>query len=375
MEEIYTFTQSITAATPWLLPVFFGLFGACVGSFLNVVIYRMPRGMSVNEPRRSFCPQCQAPIPWYLNLPVLSYLMLRGRTACCGRHYTARYCVVELVCALLFAAIAWYFCTDDIITQVLLCVWGAAMLACFCIDWEQMVVLPSLALIATAAGVGVSLLSPWFSGEGTELQQGLMSSLSGAFGGFLLFRLVAVTGKFLFGRKQQSFDALQDWVLHQAEDGEDVELLIGGERLLWSDLFMENSNRFTLTAASCNGCEAGELVFTVDSLTLPDGTKLLLENHDELRGTCRGYAARKEAMGSGDAWLALAIGALCGWQGVVFALVGGSFIGIGGAVVARIGRGIPMPFGPALIAAAFIWLFWGAELVALYLEWVETMIW
>ena len=377
MEEVYTFTQGVTAATPWLLPLFFGLFGACVGSFLNVVIYRMPRGLSVNDPRRSFCPQCKAPIPWYLNLPVLSYLMLRGRTACCGRHYTARYCVVELVCALLFAAIAWYFCTDDIITQVLLCVWVAAMLACFCIDWEQMVVLPSLTLIAAAAGVGVSLLSPWFSGEGIEPLQGLMSSLSGAFGGFLLFRLVALTGKFFFGRRQQAFDAPQEWLLRQAVDGEDVELLVGGERLLWSDLFMESSNRFTLLAGTESSHEsgAGELVFTVDSLTLPDGTKLSLEEHDELRGTCRGYAARKEAMGSGDAWLALAIGALCGWQGVVFALVGGSFIGIGAAVVARIGRGTPMPFGPALIAAACIWLFWGTELAAAYQGWLETLIW
>ena len=140
---------------------------------------------------------------------------------------------------------------------------------------------------------------------------------------------------------------------------------------------MESSNRFTLLAGTESSHEsgAGELVFTVDSLTLPDGTKLSLEEHDELRGTCRGYAARKEAMGSGDAWLALAIGALCGWQGVVFALVGGSFIGIGAAVVARIGRGTPMPFGPALIAAACIWLFWGTELVSAYMEWVERMIW
>ena len=162
MEEINTYVQIVAATTPWLLPLFFGLFGACVGSFLNVVIYRMPRGLSVNEPRRSFCPQCKAPIPWYLNLPVLSYLMLRGRTACCGRRYTVRYCVVELVCALLFACIAWNFCADDILTQLLLCVWVAVMLACLCIDWEQMIVLPSLSLIATAAGLGVSLLSPWF---------------------------------------------------------------------------------------------------------------------------------------------------------------------------------------------------------------------
>ena len=377
MEFLYTFTQEVTATTPWLLPLFFGLFGACVGSFLNVVIYRLPRGLSVNEPRRSFCPQCKAPIPWYLNLPVISYLMLRGRTACCKRPYTARYCIVELACALLFAAVAWYFCTDDIVTQVLLCAWVALMLACFCIDWEQMVVLPMLTIMAALAGVGISLLSPWFSGEGIEPLQGLMSSASGAFGGFLLFRLVALAGKLMFGRRQQAFDVPQNWVLHQAADGEDVELLIGGERLLWSDLFMENSNRFTLQAGTVaeHAPETGELVFTVDSLTLPDGTKLMLEEHDELSGTCRGYAARKEAMGSGDAWLALAIGALCGWQGVVFALVGGSIIGIGAALVARIGRGTPMPFGPALIAASLIWLFYGTELVSAYLGWVETLFW
>ena len=377
MELLYTFTQEVTATTPWLLPLFFGLFGACVGSFLNVVIYRLPRGLSVNEPRRSFCPQCKAPIPWYLNLPVISYLMLRGRTACCKRPYTARYCIVELACALLFAAVAWYFCTDDILTQVLLCAWVALMLACLCIDWEQMVVLPMLTISAAVAGLGISLLSPWFSGEGIEPLQGLMSSASGAFGGFLLFRLVALVGKLMFGRRQQTFDTPQNWVLHQAADGEDVELLIGRERLLWSDLFMETSNRFTLQAATVaqHAPETGELVFAVDSLTLPDGSRLMLEEHDELSGTCRGYAARKEAMGSGDAWLALAIGALCGWQGVVFALVGGSIIGIGAALVARIGRGTPMPFGPALIAAALIWLFYGTELVSAYLGWVENLFW
>jgi leader peptidase (prepilin peptidase)/N-methyltransferase len=278
---------------------------------------------------------------------------------------------------MLFAGVAWVFCTDDIITQVLLCVWVAVMLACFCIDWEQMVVLPLLTMLAAAAGVGVNLLSPWFSGEGVELLQGLGSSLGGAFGGFLLFRLVAWAGKVMFGRRQQMYETPQEWVLRQSTDGEDIELVVAGERLLWSDVFMEQGNRFALLSGteSTHSGDAGELVFTVDTLTLPDGTRLALESYDELRGTCRGYAARKAAMGSGDAWLALAIGALCGWQGVVFALVGGSFIGIGAAVVARIGRGTPMPFGPALIAAACIWLFWGVELVSAYMGWVEKLIW
>src|SRR6266536_3827154 len=77
------------------------LFGLCFGSFLNVCIYRLPRGLSVVSPR-SACPQCHAPIAAYDNVPVLSWLILRGRCRRCGTRITPRYALVELVCGLLF---------------------------------------------------------------------------------------------------------------------------------------------------------------------------------------------------------------------------------------------------------------------------------
>src|SRR3989440_412389 len=90
----------------WIFRCFAFVFGAVVGSFLNVCIYRLPRDLSVNEPRRSFCPSCKKPIPWEQNLPLLSWLFLRGKCAHCGSRIAFRYFVVELFTALLFLA-AW----------------------------------------------------------------------------------------------------------------------------------------------------------------------------------------------------------------------------------------------------------------------------
>jgi leader peptidase (prepilin peptidase)/N-methyltransferase len=85
----------------WLLGADFFFFGLIFGSFLNVCIYRLPRGLSVVSPR-SACPACRAPIAAYDNIPVLSWLILGGRCRHCRVRITPRYAVVELICGLLF---------------------------------------------------------------------------------------------------------------------------------------------------------------------------------------------------------------------------------------------------------------------------------
>src|SRR5438045_7170462 len=89
----------------FLFSAFVFIVGAAVGSFLNVCIYRLPLDLSVNEPRRSFCPACKKPIPWHQNLPLISWIVLRGRCANCGSKIAFRYFAVELVTALLFLTI------------------------------------------------------------------------------------------------------------------------------------------------------------------------------------------------------------------------------------------------------------------------------
>src|SRR6266850_5317168 len=84
----------------WSL-VFF-TFGCIVGSFLNVCIHRMPRGQSLISPP-SHCPKCGYSIPWYLNVPVFTWLFLRGKCANCKASITVRYFLVELLTGLAFA--------------------------------------------------------------------------------------------------------------------------------------------------------------------------------------------------------------------------------------------------------------------------------
>lgn len=377
MEMLDYAVQDMNMATPWLMPLCFALFGACIGSFLNVVIYRMPRGMKVNEPARSFCPNCEAEIPAYLNIPIISWLMLRGRSACCHQRISPRYWFVEVIHAALYALVAWHFAMEGLAAQILICLWCSVMMASFFIDWEKMVVLPGIVIWGVIAGVLTALFAPWLiAPDCLESTEGLMWSLAGAASGFIVFRVVGLLGKWCFGRRKLQFDSPCKWSLRQS--GEDLELRIGEQSFLWSDLFLEESNRLCLTEGKvvdipAANAEPGALNFRVDSLELPDGTRLELENYDHLEGTCCGMRSEKEAMGSGDAWLALAIGALCGWQGVLFSLAAGSIIGLIWALIARIGRGTPMPFGPSLILGAAIWLFCGQLLLVRYLNWCDSL--
>lgn len=95
----------IEAGPWWAVIIWVAAFGGCVGSFFNVVLYRVPRGEGVVM-RNSHCPVCDHPIRWRHNLPVIGWLLLRGRCYDCGARISARYPIIEAAFALGFVAIA-----------------------------------------------------------------------------------------------------------------------------------------------------------------------------------------------------------------------------------------------------------------------------
>jgi leader peptidase (prepilin peptidase)/N-methyltransferase len=138
--------------------VFCGVLGLLVGSFLNVVIWRVPRKLSVVRPP-SHCPQCETPISPRDNVPVLSWLLLRGRCRHCGNPIPVRYPLVEAAGGVLFAAVALRFGSDWALPAYL--VLTAALLAISIIDLEHFIVpdritapltVSSLVLLGVAAG-------------------------------------------------------------------------------------------------------------------------------------------------------------------------------------------------------------------------------
>jgi len=128
--------------------------GLAIGSFLNVVVYRVPRALSIVRPGSS-CPSCGTAIGSWDNVPVVSWLVLRGRCRHCGEPISARYPVVELVTGVLFAAVAWALGPHWGVAGM--CVLGATLLALATIEIDGLA--PPVSVGLVGAGVGAVLLS------------------------------------------------------------------------------------------------------------------------------------------------------------------------------------------------------------------------
>ena len=167
---------------PWFFSALAFLLGAIVGSFLNVCIYRMPANQSIVTPG-SHC-ACGKPIAWYDNLPILSWLILRGKARCCGRPYSIRYAFVELLTAALFLA-CWLLFPPSKAA----CGWVlvSALVAATFIDLDHFIIPDTFTVGLGVAGVMLATAVPALHGHaGDPPFIGNMRSMVDALQGLLI---------------------------------------------------------------------------------------------------------------------------------------------------------------------------------------------
>ncbi len=361
----------------WVFLIFSALLGAVIGSFLNACIHRLPRHLGLLHPRRSFCPECERTIPWHENLPVVSWLLLRGRCAGCGWSIPGRYFMVEVLSALLFALGWWRF------EWPLIGVWWvffALLLAATFIDLEHMIIPDEITLGGVLAGLGLCLLVPTAMDATVWWRAGL-NSLAGAGAGFGVLFLVVEGGKIVFGKKRHRFEKPEPFEWRREGDG--VRVSLGGEEFDWDELFSRECDEMRITlegASSFDGCERSgdELVFTHEGV-VRGGEKISLHEVSRIAGHMRMLVIPREAMGFGDVKFLACIGSFVGWQGVLFTLFAGSLIGsvagLVGVFLQRDRSGARLPFGPFLALGALMWVFGGQTLVRWYFAILQAGAW
>ena len=357
----------------FLFSIFAFILGAAVGSFLNVCIYRLPRDLSVNQPRRSFCPACKKPIPWHQNLPLISWLVLRGRCANCGSKIAFRYFAVELLTALLFLAIWQNFSWPMAITYW---IFVSFLLIGTFVDFEHFIIPDRVTIGGIIAGFIASLVVPTLMDTDSRVVAGIRSLLA-AVVGYVILLLVLEAGKIAFGKKRIRLDAPTPFTWKR--QGDDADFVVGSEQSLWSDHFAREKDRLLLQCdeAKIDSHTYGNttLDFHHDRVAV-EGNEFVLDNLTEISGVVRELQIPREAMGRGDLKFLAAIGAFLGWRAVLFSLFAGSLLGsIVGLITLVVGKRVwsaKLPFGPYLAFGALTWMFFGDAFLRWYLGLVSA---
>ena len=352
-----------------LFSAFAFVLGAAVGSFLNVCIYRWPVDLSINRPRRSFCPQCKQPIPWHQNLPLVSWLALGGRCANCGAKIAFRYFAVELVTALLFLAIWQRFPW-----QVAIAYWifVSFLIVGTFIDFEHFIIPDRITIGGTIAGVACSIVVPALMQTDSRVAAGVRAALAAALG-YVILWIVLEAGKIAFGRKRIAFDGPTQFAWTKREDDDDAHFVVGAEESLWSEYFAREKDRLLLQCdeVRIDDREYGNVTldFRYDRVNA-DGHVLMLDDVTHISGVTRELVIPREAMGRGDLKFLAAIGAFLGWRAVLFSLFAGSLLGsVIGLVTLVVGKPVwsaKLPFGPYLAFGALSWMFFGETVLRWY---------
>jgi leader peptidase (prepilin peptidase)/N-methyltransferase len=176
--------------------LFVFILGLCIGSFLNVCVYRIPKAKSIVRPR-SFCPDCGKSIKWYDNIPLVSYAILRGRCRNCGKRIPLRYPLGELLTGLVSLLLYWYFGPTGAFAAywVLACI----LITISLIDLETWEVPDVLSIPGIVAGV--VLMSVFRLNGASNSGWAFLDSVSGMLAGGLMMFLLSVIGEWAFRKE------------------------------------------------------------------------------------------------------------------------------------------------------------------------------
>lgn len=170
----------------------FFLLGLAFGSFANVLIYRIPKKLSILYPF-SFCPSCNVSIKWYDNIPLISYFFLKGKCRNCGQQISLAYPLVELSCGVLLAILFFRFNLYSLILFSLFFI----LVVISAIDIKTTEIPDPLSYYLIISGIVFSMFNPLLGGE---IFVRVVNSLLGGITGFVLFYLIGFFGEKIFAK-------------------------------------------------------------------------------------------------------------------------------------------------------------------------------
>ena len=348
--------------------VFF-VFGSVVGSFLNVCIHRMPLEQSLIRPP-SQCPKCEFSIPWHLNMPIISWLMLRGKCRQCSGPISPSYIGVEILTGLAFLACWSVFGSQNTPGVLLATTWSlvlAGLIAATFIDFEHFIIPDEITLGGVAVGFLVSAGLPLLH-EAESATASLKASGLGILVGGGSVLAVLQLGKWFFGKTTVPLEK-EDIAIFTESD-----LHLPGEVIPYEEIFFRNSDTLRFHA---NRLELTDRCLTnVDVALSPKQLVIGEETYDPetisyLKADVDEMVIPREAMGVGDVKFMAAIGAFVGWQGALFSLMASAVVGAAvGVSLLAIGRkdwSDRLPYGPYISSAAVIWIFFGQAILDAWL--------
>ncbi|HSY43749.1 MAG TPA: prepilin peptidase [Candidatus Acidoferrum sp.] len=360
------FSEHTWAAVPFHFwsGAFFVL-GCIVGSFLNVCIHRMPLGMSIVTPP-SHCPNCKYSIPWYLNIPLITWLSLRGRCKNCGDPISPRYFIVELLTGLAFLG-CWLQFGDrahpiqTIPIALVFAVFVAGLIVATFIDFDHFIIPDEITFGGIAVGLIVCFLLPPVQDAPTHISSLMRSLWGAAFGAGIVYAILRL-GKLLFGRHRLKLAGQTKIIFSE------TSIRLPNKEIPYDELFYRKSDAIVLRAQTVELVDRGykDVTVRLSPVALDiGGEKMSPDEVPFMECVSEELVLPREAMGLGDVKFMSAIGAFIGWQGVIFSLMVSSMIGAAVGLILIVMRrrefSSRMPYGPYIALAAVLWLFIGKK--------------